>query len=65
MSSARRRLGGTTIAAGILTRPPQVALHPIGAGESRRLPVGDVVNLDGLSWFPDGKHLLLIGATEG
>jgi dipeptidyl aminopeptidase/acylaminoacyl peptidase len=56
---------GTTVAAGILTRPPQVALHPIGAGESRRLPVGDIVNLDYLNWFPDGKHLLLIGATEG
>jgi Tol biopolymer transport system component len=56
---------GTTIAAAILTRPPQVALHPIGTGESRRLPVGDIVNLDQLDWFPDGKHLLLVGATEG
>jgi dipeptidyl aminopeptidase/acylaminoacyl peptidase len=56
---------GTTIAAAILTRPPQVALHPIGTGESRRLPVGDIVNLDHLDWFPDGKHLLLIGAAEG
>jgi dipeptidyl aminopeptidase/acylaminoacyl peptidase len=56
---------GTTIAAAILTRPPQVALHPIGTGESRRLPVGDIVNLDHLYWFPDGKHLLLIGAAEG
>jgi eukaryotic-like serine/threonine-protein kinase len=56
---------GTTVAAVILTRPPQVALHPIGTGESRRLPVGDIVNLDHLNWFPDGKHLLLIGATEG
>ena len=56
---------GTTIAAAILTRPPQVALHPIGTGESRRLPVGDLVNLDAVRWFPDGKHLLLIGATEG
>jgi Tol biopolymer transport system component len=56
---------GTMIAAGILTRPPQVALHPIGTGESRRLPLGDIVNFGRLSWFPDGKHLLLIGATEG
>jgi hypothetical protein len=56
---------GTTIAAAILTRPPQVALHPIGTGESRRLPVRDIVNLDHLNWFPNGKHLLLIGAAEG
>jgi len=56
---------GTTIAAAILTRPLQVALHLIGTGESRRLPVGYIVNLDHLDWFPDGKHLLLIGAAEG
>jgi dipeptidyl aminopeptidase/acylaminoacyl peptidase len=56
---------GMTVAAAILTRPPQVALLPIGPGESRRLPVGDIVNLDYLNWFPDGKHLLLNGATEG
>jgi Tol biopolymer transport system component len=62
-----RRLSpdGTTTAARVLTRPPQVALHPIGTGDSRRLPVGDIVNLDQVTWFPDGKHLLLRGATEG
>ena len=56
---------GTTAAAPVLSRPPLVALHPIGAGESRRLSVGDIVSLRQLAWFPDGKHLLLIGATEG
>jgi Tol biopolymer transport system component len=56
---------GTTAAAPVLTRPPEVALHPIGTGESRRLPVGDIVNLDYVAWFPDGKHLLLEGAAEG
>ena len=29
------------------------------------MPLGDIVNLGPLNWFPDGKHLLLIGATEG
>ena len=29
----------------ILTRPPQVGLNPIGTGESRRLPVGDITSL--------------------
>lgn len=42
-----------------------MALHPIGAGESRRLPLGDLVSLIHLAWFPDGKHLLLTGATDG
>jgi Tol biopolymer transport system component len=56
---------GTTAAAMLYLRPPQVALHSIGAGESRRLRVGDIVNLDRLAWFPDGRHLLLVAATEG
>jgi eukaryotic-like serine/threonine-protein kinase len=56
---------GARAAAPLLTRPPQVALNPIGAGESRRLPVGEITNLDSVAWFPDGKHLLLTGAAEG
>ena len=56
---------GTMVAAAILTRPPQVVLHPVGTGESRRLPVGDIVSLAHGAWFPDGKHLLLAGAAEG
>jgi eukaryotic-like serine/threonine-protein kinase len=56
---------GTTAAAPVLSRPPQVALHPIGTGESRRLSLGDIVSLRQLAWFPNGTHLLLIGATEG
>jgi Tol biopolymer transport system component len=56
---------GTTVASPLLTRPPQVALNPIGTGESRRLPVGEITSLESVAWFPDGKHLLLNGATEG
>jgi serine/threonine protein kinase/Tol biopolymer transport system component len=56
---------GTTVATKILTRPPQVGLNPIGTGESRRLPVGDITSLGNVVWFPDGKHLLLTGAAEG
>jgi len=48
-----------------MTRPPQIALNPIGAGESRRLAVGEIASLRLISWFPDGKHLLLTGAAEG
>jgi Tol biopolymer transport system component len=54
-----------TVATKILTRPPQVGLNPIGTGESRRLSVGDITSLGNVIWFPDGKHLLLTGATEG
>jgi eukaryotic-like serine/threonine-protein kinase len=56
---------GTMVATRIVTRPPQVGLNPIGAGESRRLPVGDITSLGNVVWFPDGKHLLLTGAAEG
>ncbi|MGD0181648.1 MAG: hypothetical protein ABSC15_17700 [Terriglobales bacterium] len=53
------------VATQIVTRPPQVGLNPIGTGQSRRLPVGDITSLANIVWFPDGKHLLLTGATEG
>jgi Tol biopolymer transport system component len=56
---------GTTAAAPLLTRPPQVTLNPVGTGESRRLPVGEITSLKSVAWFPDGKHLLLTGAPEG
>ncbi len=56
---------GTTVAATVLSRPPQVTLHPVGVGESRRLPLGEIVSLSHVAWFPDGKHLLLTGATGG
>lgn len=56
---------GTIAASPLLTRPPQVALNPVGAGESRRLAVGEITSLKSVAWFPDGKHLLLIGAAEG
>jgi serine/threonine protein kinase len=54
---------GTITAGQLLTIPPQIALNPIGPGESRRLPIGDLVSLRSLSWFPDGKHVLLVAST--
>src|SRR2546421_12843404 len=56
---------GTTVAAMVLTIPPQIALHPIGTGESRRLRLGDIVTTSGLAWYPDGKSLTFVGATNG
>ena len=54
---------GTTVAALLYSRPPQVGLYPIGTGEGRRLTLGDIVSVGDFSWFPNGKHLLLQAAT--
>ena len=56
---------GTIVAAPLLTTPPQVVLNQTGAGESQRLPVGEITSLKSVAWFPDGKHLLLTGAAAG
>jgi serine/threonine protein kinase/Tol biopolymer transport system component len=56
---------GSVVATPILSRPPMVGLHPIGAGESRKLSLAGIVSLLDVAWFPDGKHLLLNAATEG
>ncbi len=57
---------GATVATYVPSRPPQIALNPVGAGASRQLVPGDITNLrGGIAWFPDGKHLLLTGAPEG
>ena len=56
---------GTLAAAIVVTRPPQLALHPIGTGNSRRLGLGDIAMLLNTAWFPDGKHVLLAASKEG
>ena len=55
----------TIAAAAVFSRPPQLALHPIGTGESQRLVLGDIANLAKVAWFPDGKHVLLNASKEG
>jgi Tol biopolymer transport system component len=56
---------GTTAAAPVLSRPPKLALHPIGTGESKRLGLGEIVALTHVAWFPNGTHVLLQAATAG
>jgi hypothetical protein len=56
---------GMTAASPLLTRPPQLALYPVGTGESRRLPLGDITNFTSVAWFPDGQHVLLQASKEG
>src|SRR5271168_135640 len=56
---------GTMVASPLVTSPPQLILHPIGAGQSQRLPVGEITALKSVAWFPDGQHLALVGAANG
>jgi serine/threonine protein kinase/Tol biopolymer transport system component len=42
----------------------QLVLLPTGAGESRRVELGDV-SCDEAWWFPDGQRLLVIGSPAG
>jgi len=56
---------GTLAAAKVPTIPPYMAMYPIGAGEARKFPLGDLVAVDSHTWFPDGKHLLLVAAKKG
>jgi Tol biopolymer transport system component len=64
-SSPRFSPDGAFVAGALLTRPPQVVLNPIGTGESRHLPAGEITSLKSVAWFPDGKHLLLTAAAQG
>ena len=64
-SNPRFSPDGATASALLFSQPPQIALHPIGPGESRRLSLANVTAASQVAWFPDNKHLLLIGATEG
>jgi serine/threonine protein kinase len=41
--------------------PPQLTLLPTGAGESRALPRGEMVEYHYASWFPDGRQILFTG----
>ncbi len=56
---------GNFVAGVLLTRPPQVVVNPVGAGESRRLSAGEIASLTSVEWFPNGKRLLMTGAAEG
>lgn len=56
---------GKTAAGVLLTSPLQVVLYPIGPGESRTVPVPDMVGIRSLAWMPDGKRVALVGAIKG
>jgi Tol biopolymer transport system component len=44
------------------TLPPQLMLLPTGVGEPKSLPSGTVTYREAGYWFPDSKHILLVGS---
>lgn len=44
--------------------PPQFQLLPVGAGDSRTIDC-DLAEITGWQFYPDGKHLLILGNYEG
>jgi len=55
---------GKTVAALLYTSPPQVALYPIGIGETRTLPLTGLATARALGWL-NATHLLVGGAQAG
>ncbi|HEY7475190.1 MAG TPA: protein kinase [Vicinamibacterales bacterium] len=41
--------------------PPQNVIYPLGAGNTIRLPVGTLEVADPVTFFPDGKSILVVG----
>ena len=49
----------------LIETPPQLVIYPTGAGETRRLPRGDLEAYHFASWFPDGNSVLVSGHEAG
>jgi len=50
----------------VIDTPPQLIIYPTGAGETRRLPRGDLEAYRSAGWFPpDGKRVLVCGNEPG
>ena len=55
---------GRWAAAVLLRSPPSLALLPTGVGQPRTLNTGTLAGYQAVTWFPDGRRLLL-AANEG
>jgi Tol biopolymer transport system component len=49
----------------IVYTPSQLLIYPTGPGEPRRLARGDLETYQTVSWFPDGKRVLVCGNEAG
>jgi eukaryotic-like serine/threonine-protein kinase len=56
---------GRWILSVVPTRPQQLALHPAGAGESRRVDGGELESYSDARFLPDGERLLVCGNEPG
>ena len=56
---------GRTAAAIAPTPPRQVVLLPTGAGPTRRLDRGPIVDADAVAWMPGDRQLLISGHENG
>jgi hypothetical protein len=63
--NARLSPDGASVGALVGTTPPQVAIYPIGAGESRMLVLKNLAGARRMDWFPDGKHVVIDGVETG
>jgi Tol biopolymer transport system component len=51
--------------AAILISPMQLVLYPTGAGETVRLPRGNLEACEDEAWLPDGRRILVCGVEPG
>jgi dipeptidyl aminopeptidase/acylaminoacyl peptidase len=56
---------GTWAAAFLLRSPPAILLLPTGVGQARTLNAGNLADYQAITWFPDGRRLLLAGSESG
>jgi Tol biopolymer transport system component len=56
---------GRWAAALMLRSPPSIALLPTGVGQPRTLRPGAIGDYQAVTWFPDGRRLLVAGREAG
>jgi len=64
-SSPALSLDGKWAAALLLRSPQSVALLPTSVGQPRTLNGGNLAEYKAVTWFPDGRRLLLAGSEAG
>ena len=53
---------GTRVLAHLVS-PAVPVIYPVGAGEPRRLPLGDLTESYARGWFPDGRRVIVCGQS--